>query len=50
MINRIYYLNQIISKMWDGNIKAITGIKRCGKSILLFELFYDYLIIEKAIN
>ena len=50
MINRIYYLNQIISKMWDGNIKVITGIKRCGKSILLFELFYDYLIIEKAIN
>ncbi len=49
-INRVYYLNQIISKMWDGNIKVITGIRRCGKSILLFELFYDYLIIEKAIN
>ena len=44
MINRVYYLNQIISKMWDSNIKVITGIRRCGKSILLFELFYDYLI------
>ena len=44
MINRVYYLNQIISKMWDGNIKVITGIRRCGKSTLLFELFYDYLI------
>ena len=44
MINREYYLNQIISKMWDGNIKIITGIRRCGKSTLLFELFYDYLI------
>ena len=44
MINREYYLNQIISKMWDGNIKVITGIRRCGKFILLFELFYDYLI------
>ena len=44
MINREYYLNQIISKMWDGNIKTITGIRRCGKSTLLFELFYDYLI------
>ena len=44
MINREYYLNQIISKMWDGNIKVITGIRRCGKSTLLFELFYDYLI------
>lgn len=30
--------------MWNGNIKVITGIKRCGKSTLLFELFYDYLI------
>ena len=44
MINREYYLNQIISKMWDSNIKIITGIRRCGKSTLLFELFYDYLI------
>ena len=31
MINREYYLNQIISKMWDSNIKIITGIRRCGK-------------------
>jgi len=44
MINREYYLSQIISKMWNGNIKVITGIRRCGKSTLLFELFYDYLI------
>ena len=44
MIERDYYLNQIISKMWNGNIKVITGIRRCGKSTLLFELFYDYLI------
>ncbi len=44
MINREYYLNQIISKMWDGNIKVIMVIRRCGKSTLLFELFYDYLI------
>lgn len=44
MIERNYYLNQIISKMWNGNIKVITGIRRCGKSTLLFDLFYDYLI------
>jgi predicted AAA+ superfamily ATPase len=30
--------------MWNGEIKVITGIKRCGKSVLVFELFYDYLI------
>lgn len=44
MIKRDYYLNQIISKMWDGNVKVITGIRRCGKSTLLFEIFYDYLL------
>lgn len=44
MIKRDYHLNQIIKREWDGNIKVITGIRRCGKSVLLFELFKDYLI------
>ena len=44
MIKIDFYLLQIISKMWDGNIKVITGIKRCGKSILLFDLFKSFLI------
>ncbi|MBQ2892389.1 MAG: AAA family ATPase [Bacilli bacterium] len=51
MIKRDYYLNQIIKREWDGNIKVITGIRRCDKSVLLFELFKDYLIskgIEQA--
>ena len=51
MIKRDYYLNQIIKREWDGNIKVITGIRRCSKSVLLFELFKDYLIskgIEQA--
>ena len=43
MIKRDFYLNQIKRNMWNGEIKVITGIRRCGKSILLFELFYDYL-------
>lgn len=44
MIKREFYLEQIKNNMWNGEIKVITGIRRCGKSVLLFELFYDYLI------
>ena len=29
--------------MWDNNVKVITGIRRCSKSTLLFDLFGDYL-------
>ena len=41
---RPVYLNKLISKMDNGMIKVITGIRRCGKSFLLFELFYNYLL------
>ena len=34
--------------MWNGEIKVITGIRRCGKSVLLFDLFYDYLISQEV--
>ncbi len=44
MITRKQYLDQLIDFMWDGQVKVITGIRRCGKSILLFDLFYHYLI------
>ena len=44
MIKRDSYMNRIIKSMWNGEVKVITGIRRCGKSVLLFDLFYDYLI------
>ena len=44
MVRRDYYLNSMIRNMWNGEIKVITGIRRCGKSVLLFELFYEYLL------
>lgn len=44
IIRRDKYLNLLISKMNNGMIKVITGIRRCGKSFLLFKLFYDYLL------
>ena len=43
-ISRDKYLNELISKMHNKMIKIITGIRRCGKSYLLNEIFFDYLI------
>ena len=43
VINRDKYLNQLIHKKWNGLIKIITGIRRCGKSYLLFNLFHAHL-------
>jgi predicted AAA+ superfamily ATPase len=43
-IKRNLYLNKIINRKHNGLIKVITGIRRCGKSYLLFNLFYDHLI------
>ena len=44
MIKRDFYLDQIKDRMWDGNVKVITGIRRTGKSTLLFTLFKEYLL------
>lgn len=44
LISRDAYLSRLIDKKENGLIKVITGIRRCGKSYLLFYLFRDYLI------
>ena len=44
VIKRHKYLQKIISKKDNGLIKVITGIRRCGKSYLLFTLYYNYLV------
>ena len=44
VIRRNRYLERLISKQNNGMIKVITGIRRCGKSYLLFNLFYDHLL------
>lgn len=44
VIKRDFYLNQLIAKKENGLIKVITGIRRCGKSYLLFNLFYNHLL------
>ena len=43
-IKRDYYLEQLISRMDNGLIKVVTGIRRCGKSYLLRTLFKKYLL------
>ena len=45
-IKRENYLNQLISGQNNGLIKVITGIRRCGKSFLLFNLFHDFLLSQ----
>lgn len=43
VIKRDRYLNELLSKRWNGRAKIITGIRRCGKSFLLSTLYKDYL-------
>lgn len=44
LIQRNRYLQKLIDRKENGLVKVITGIRRCGKSYLLFKLFYNYLI------
>lgn len=46
LINRDIYLNRLISAKHDNFIKIVTGIRRCGKSFLLFNLFKQHLLDE----
>ena len=46
MIKRDFYLKRMVNSMWNGEVKVLTGIRRCGKSVLLFELFYEYLLAQ----
>ncbi len=47
-IKRDFYLNKLIEKKWNGRIKIITGLRRVGKSYLLFNLFKNHLLKEKV--
>ena len=45
-IKRDSYLNKLIRKKNNGLIKIVTGVRRCGKSYLLFNLFHNHLLEE----
>ncbi len=46
IIQREQYVKDLLSKRWNGKVKIITGIRRCGKSFLLSTLYKDYLKAE----
>ena len=46
VIQRDQYVSELLSKRWNGKVKIITGIRRCGKSFLLSNLYKDYLLKE----
>lgn len=45
-IQRNKYLNDLVLRMYNGLVKVITGIRRCGKSYLMNKIFYDHLIAQ----
>ena len=47
-IKRDYYLQELIDRMHNGLIKVVTGIRRSGKSYLLFNIFREYLLSKKV--
>lgn len=49
IISRDLYLNRLIAHRHNGLIKIITGIRRCGKSFLLFNLFKNFLLDDGEI-
>lgn len=46
IIERESFINELLSKRWNGKVKIITGIRRCGKSFLLSVLYKNHLLAE----
>ncbi len=46
IIERKQYISELLNKRGNGKVKIVTGIRRCGKSFLLFNLYKDYLLNE----
>lgn len=44
LFHRKYYLDQLVSSEGNGMIKVVTGIRRCGKSFLIFNIFRNHLL------
>ena len=44
MVRRNACINRLVRSMWNRSVKILTGMRGCGKSVLLFDLFYDELL------
>ena len=49
MIERKQYVDKLLSKSWNGKVKIVTGIRRCGKSFLLRTL-YKQTLMKKGVK
>ena len=49
-IKRDKYLARLVSRMWSGQVKVVTGIRRCGKSYLLKKLFRRHLLENEGVR
>ena len=47
-VARDFYLKQLVDSMWDGQVKDITGLRRCGKSYLLKNLHSAVTVSERS--
>lgn len=45
IVKREKYLQKLVNRKHNGMIKVVTGMRRCGKSFLLFELFDRHLLV-----
>ena len=48
-MERDFYLKQLLERLGNGLIKVVTGIRRCGKSYLVFTLFRNHLLEERGV-
>ena len=49
IIERPSYIDKLLAKQWNGKVKIITGLRRCGKSFLLSTLYKNRLL-EQGVN
>ena len=48
MYPRKQYMDKLIAKKDNGRVKVITGLRRSGKSVLLFDLYHKYLLQDDS--